>query len=136
MSCTILSYTGYRSDEILNLYESVGWRAYTRDPAALRRAFEKSLLVLAAYEGDRLVGLIRTVGDGETIVFIQDLLVHPDHQRRGVGSALVRAVLKRFQGVRQIQLTADNAPDTIAFYKSLGFLPHADFGCVGFMAQR
>lgn len=136
MAYTIHGYADYQPSEILNLYESVGWCAYTRDPSALRRSFEKSLLVLAAYEGDRLIGIIRTVGDSETIVFIQDLLVHPDHQHKGVGSALVRAVLERFPGVRQIQLTADNAPATLSFYNSCGFLPHAAFDCVGFMAQK
>ena len=38
---------------------------------------------MAAYDEDRLVGLIRVVGDGLTIVFIQDLLVYPQYQRQG-----------------------------------------------------
>jgi len=83
----IREYTVYNEKEILALYASVGWTAYTDHPDVLRKGFEKSLLTLAAYEGDQLLGLIRTVGDGETVIFIQDLLVYPEHQRRGVGSA-------------------------------------------------
>lgn len=48
------------------------------------------MLVLAAYEGEELIGIIRTVGDGATIVFIQDILVYPNKQRHGVGTALVK----------------------------------------------
>ena len=40
----------------------------------------------------------------EDLVFIQDILVAPERQRRGIGTALLRAVLERFNGVRQIEL--------------------------------
>ena len=70
----IKEYRKYCEDEILRLYASVGWTAYTDDPAALERGFRHSLLVLAAWEDGELAGLIRAVGDGATIVFIQDIL--------------------------------------------------------------
>lgn len=129
----IREYTRYDPAQILPLYESVGWTAYTKDPAALERGFAHSLLILAAYEQDRLIGILRAVGDGETIVLIQDLLVHPDHQRKGVGSALMRTTLDRFSHVRQIELMADETKDAAAFYGTLGFQRMSDVGCCGFI---
>ena len=129
----IREYTEYREEEILRLYTAVGWSAYTDNPRALEQGFRHSLLVLAAYEGDELIGLIRAVGDGSTIVFIQDLLVDPAHQRQGIATALVRAVLARYPEVRQVELVTDNTPKTIAFYKSLGFTEFSEIGCCGFM---
>lgn len=129
----IKEYLSYDEEEILALYESVGWTAYTENPAALRLGFSHSLLTLAAYEGDRLLGLIRTVGDGHTIVFIQDILVHPTAQRKGIGTALVKAVLDRFPLVRQVELTTDNTAKTLAFYRSLGFSPMEELGLSGLM---
>ena len=117
----IRAYTEYNEAEILGLYESVGWSAYTDDPAALRNGFANSLLTLAAYEEGALLGLIRVVGDGHTVIFVQDLLVRPQFQRSGIGSALLRAVLDRYADVRQIELVTDDTPGTIAFYRSLGF---------------
>ena len=73
----IIEYQTYREEEILPLYASVGWTAYTDARDALRRGFVKSLLTLAAYEEKTLVGLVRAVGDGETVVLVQDLLVFP-----------------------------------------------------------
>ncbi len=129
----IREYIGYNEPQILELYSSVGWSAYTDHPDVLRKGFEKSLLTLAAYEGDQLLGLIRTVGDGETVIFIQDLLVYPEHQRKGVGTTLVKAVLNRFSHVRQIELATDDTEKTKAFYRSCGLLPMKEIGCCGFM---
>ncbi len=129
----IKEYQTYAEDEILRLYTAVGWKAYTENPAALRQGFAHSLCILAAYEKSELLGLIRAVGDGYTVVFIQDLLVYPEKQRRGVGTALLKAMLSRYPLVRQIQLTADGTPAAAAFYKSLGFSPLTEIGCCGFM---
>ena len=115
----IREYSIYDETEILRLYQSVGWTAYTDHPEVLRKGFENSMLILAAYEGDQLLGIIRTVGDGHTIVFVQDILVFPEHQRKGIGSALLQTILSRYSHVRQIQLATDNTPKTIAFYESM-----------------
>ena len=110
----IRPYLNYNEEEILRLYTAVGWSAYTDDPKALRDGYGASLLVLAAYEGDELAGIIRVVGDGATVVFIQDILVFPERQRQGVGTALLKAVLDRYSRVRQIQLVTDDTPKTTA----------------------
>lgn len=129
----IKEYKEYQEAEIQTLYAAVGWTAYTEDLPALERGFQNSLLVLAAYEDGELIGLIRAVGDGATVVFVQDLLVAPQKQRQGVGTALLKAVLDRYSNVRQLLLTTDNTPKTIAFYKSLGFSDLSTLGCCGFM---
>ena len=129
----IREYKVYNDEEILSLYASAGWTAYTDQPEILRKGFENSLLTLAAYDGENLLGIIRTVGDGATIVLVQDILVFPEHQRKGVGSALLQAILDRYSHVRQIQLTTDKTPRTMAFYKSMGFREISEIGCCGFM---
>ena len=130
---TIREYSAYDEREILPLYESVGWTAYTDRPDVLRKGFENSLLCLAAYEGDRMIGLIRAVGDGQTVVLIQDILVYPAYQRQGVGTRLMDSMLKRFPNVRQVQLLTDDTPKTVSFYESLGFKSVDAIGCKSFM---
>lgn len=133
---TIREYAGFNEEEILRLYASVGWTAYTNDREALRSGFARSLLVLAAFEEERLLGLLRAVGDGHTVVFIQDVLVFPEEQRKGVGTALVNELLRRFPQVRQIELATDRRPENVAFYRSLGFAEYSEIGCCGFMYRR
>lgn len=118
--------------EVLALYKSVGWSMYTRDPARLERALTHSLTVLSAYEGKQLVGLIRAVGDGETILFIQDLLALPEYQRRGIGKQLIEALLARFPEVRQRVLLTDDDPKTRSFYKAAGFVESQQMGVIAF----
>ena len=132
----IREYTEYRDEEIRRLYSAVGWTAYTEDMATLRHGFERSLVTLAAYENGELLGILRAVGDGCTIVHIQDILVFPEKQRQGVGKALLQAALDRYADVRQIGLVTDNTPKTVAFYESMGFTELSEAGCRGFMRFR
>ncbi len=129
----IIPYENYNEAEILALYGAVGWVAYTRDPDSLRAGFGNSLLTLATYEDEKLIGIIRTVGDGATIVYIQDIIVHPEHQGRGVGSALIAEILERFRSVRQIVLLTDDTEKTVSFYRKIGLKPAGDYGCRAFM---
>ena len=129
----IKEYKNYKEAEIRRLYTAVGWTAYTENMAVLEQGYKNSLLVLAAYDNDELLGIIRVVGDGFTIVFVQDILVFPSRQRKGVGTALLKAVLDKYRDVRQIELTTDNTAKTVAFYKSLGFSEFSEIGCCGFM---
>lgn len=129
----IKEYKEYKEDEIKRLYTEVGWSAYTENMQTLEQGYKNSLLVLAAYQNEELLGIIRVVGDGFTIVFVQDILVFPQKQRQGVGTALLKAVLAKYPDVRQIELVTDNTPKTVAFYKSLGFYEFSEIGCCGFM---
>lgn len=118
--------------DALALYQAVGWNMYTRDPKKLERAIAQSLSVLGAYDGDQLVGLIRAVGDGETILFIQDLLVLPSYQRQGIGRQLVNALVDQFPQVRQRVLLIDDQPQTRAFYENIGFVQSSKVGVIAF----
>lgn len=129
---TIRPYETYRETEILSLYGGVGWTNYTQRPDMLREAFAHSLLTLGAYDGEKLTGIVRAVGDGRSVVLVQDLLVDPAYQRRGVGKALLRAVTERFSDVYQLQLLTDNTPEHKAFYESLGFRDLAELGCAAY----
>ena len=133
MEITIKEYTKYDSDEILNLYNSVGWCSYTNRPKMLEHAFEHSLKFLGAHDGNKLVGLVRAVGDGYSVLFIQDILVLPEYQRKGIGTKLLKSMLNLYPDVYQTQLVTDNTEKTIAFYKSCGFLPYSEIRCEGFI---
>lgn len=107
--------------ELLDLYNSVGWYAYTTEPETLKRAIEQSLVVHTLWDHKKLIALIRAVGDGETILYIQDLLVHPEYQRRGYGKTLLETVVADYPHVRQKVLLTDDSTKTQAFYNATGF---------------
>lgn len=108
------------ADDLRALYDAVGWSAYTRDMTALEAALRGSAYVLTCREDGRLVGLLRCVSDDATIAYLQDVLVEPDFQRRGIGRALCERALERYAHCRQFVLITDDRPEQTAFYESLG----------------
>ncbi|MFT3944730.1 MAG: GNAT family N-acetyltransferase [Ancrocorticia sp.] len=112
--------------ELVALYNSVGWTAYSKDPARLAAAVRASLAVVVARDGGEVVGLARVVGDGLTIAYVQDILVAPTHRRRGIGRELFTRVLEPFADVRQKVLMTDGEPAQRAFYKAMGFIEVRD----------
>ncbi|TXR51666.1 GNAT family N-acetyltransferase [Quadrisphaera setariae] len=124
-----LTLVGTGLAEVVALYRAVGWSAYADDPALLSAALTGSARVVVARRGEQLAGLARVISDGASIAYLQDLLVHPDHQRCGVGTALVREALRPFAGVRQQVLLTDDEPGQRAFYASLGFTQVGEEPC-------
>lgn len=104
----IKEYGSFDKEEILHLYASVGWTNYTDNPDMLEQACKNSLLILGAFEDNKLIGVIRVVGDGASVVYIQDILVLPEYQRQGIGTQLLRTVMKLFSSVYQMVLMTDN----------------------------
>jgi ribosomal protein S18 acetylase RimI-like enzyme len=106
---------------ILAVYESVEWAAYTNDEGKLKRGLKNSHRVWGAYDDDDLIGILRTISDGETIVYLQDILVRPDRQRLGIGTQLMLKFLTEYEDFRQKVLLTDNTEAQRSFYESMGF---------------
>ena len=136
MDFTVKEYSTYNDEEILNLYRSVGWVNYVNQPEMLKNAYANSLKVFGAYENEKLLGMIRVVGDGYSIIFIQDIIVLPEYQRQGIGTALLKRVLDTYEHVYQKTLLTDNTERTIQFYKSLGFQMDTEIECRAFTKMR
>ena len=133
MNIVIRDYSDFEMKQILQLYNSVGWVNYTNNPSMLEAAITHSLRILAALIEDRLVGLIRVVGDGYSVIYIQDIIVSPEFQRNGIGKLLVQEIDALYPHVYQKVLLTDNQPRSIRFYESCGFSLSDDFQCVAFV---
>lgn len=107
--------------EIFKLYKDAGWTSYTDNMPKLMKAIENSLMVVAAFNKDEMIGLIRLVGDGETIIYIQDILVMNSYKRMKIGTGLMNIVLKEYNDVRQKVLLAEDTEINRKFYESFGF---------------
>lgn len=132
----IKEYQTYNEQEIIDLYQNVGWTNYTSCPEMLEEAYKNSLCILGAFEKEKLVGVVRVVGDGISIVFVQDILVLPEYQRQGVGSALMRAVLEKYASVYQVELLTDSTEKSKAFYSSVGLVPVSELGCSAYIRMN
>ena len=118
-------------NDVLHLYQAVGWTNYTNQPQMLEQALSHSLAIYLALDGDAVVGLVRLVGDGFSSIFVQDLIVLPSYQRQGIGSALMRKALEDYKDAYQVQLVTEQTEKTLGFYRSLGFETLSTYDCTG-----
>lgn len=122
-------------EAVTPLYQAVGWTAYVNDPIGLERALANSTFVVAAWEAARLVGLARAISDEASVWFLQDLLVHPDRQNGGIGSALLARCVARFSDVRRGVLLTDRE-GAGGFYDRNGWKAVDDLGVRALIKQR
>ena len=118
-------------EDVLHLYQAVGWTNYTNQPQMLEQALSHSLVIYLELDVDAVVGLIRLVGDGFSSVFVQDLIVLPTYQRQGIGSALMKQALGDFKGAYQVQLVTEQTEKNVRFYRSIGFETLSTYNCIG-----
>ena len=118
-------------EDVLHLYQAVGWTNYTNQPQMLEQALPHSLAVYLAFDGEKIVGLIRLVGDGFSSVFVQDLIVLPTYQRQGIGSALMKEALEDYKDAYQVQLVTEQTEKNVGFYRSMGFETLSTYDCTG-----
>ena len=118
-------------NDVLHLYQAVGWTNYTHQPQMLEQALSHSLAIYMALDGDAVVGLVRLVGDGFSSVFVQDLIVLPSYQRQGIGSNLMKEALADYKDAYQIQLATEQTEKNLGFYRYLGFETLSTYDCTG-----
>ena len=118
-------------EDVLHLYQAVGWTNYTHQPEMLEQALSHSLAIYVVLDGDAVVDLIRLVGDGFSSVFVQDLIVLLSYQRQGIGSALMKEALEDYKEVYQVQLATEQTEKNVGFYRSMGFETLSTYDCTG-----
>ena len=118
-------------EDVLHLYQAVGWTNYTHQPEMLEQALSHSLAIYVALDDDTVVGLIRLIGDGFSSVFVQDLIVLPSYQCQGIGSALMKEALEAYKDAYQVQLVTEQTEKTLGFYRSMGFEILSTYNCIG-----
>lgn len=87
-------------DEYLYLRGQVGWVTLSDRQAQL--AIDNCLYnIKAVDENGYLLGMGRIVGDGAVICYIQDLVVIPEAQGKGVGSMIINSLIDYVKGIKE-----------------------------------
>ena len=118
-------------EDVLHLYQAVGWTNYTHQLEMLEQALSHSLVIYVALDGDAVVGLLRLLGDGFSVVLVQDLIVLPSYQRQGIGSALMKEALEDYKDTYQVQLVTEETEKNLGFYRFMGFEILSTYDCTG-----
>lgn len=121
---TIVKKNTITIEEYLGIRARVGWIRLQEKQADT--ALKNSLLTVGIYDGENLVGMGRLVGDGAVICYVQDLIVIPEYQHKGVGSEILDALIEYVEELRmagtQMMLCLMCAKGRESFYEKHGFV--------------
>jgi GNAT superfamily N-acetyltransferase len=111
-------------DQVLELYRdsTLGERRPIDDREIAAAMLRHANLVVTAWDGDRLVGLSRTLTDFLYVGYLSDLAVALDCQRLGIGTQLIVKTRERMGPRSMLVLLA--APKAVDYYPKVGFTRH------------
>lgn len=109
----------FDNKSVVDLFSSVGWVS-AQYPTRLYKALMHSSTVITAWDGDRLVGLVRVLDDSELVAYMYYALVHPDYHRQGIAGTMVEMVKEKYKDYLYIELMPEERKNA-AFYEKHGF---------------
>ena len=82
--------------------------------------FQKGIILKKTDEKGRIIGSVRAYQDGEK-VYIGKLMVHPEMQRKGIGTELLLDIENEFSNCRYELFTSTRSVGNIRLYERLGY---------------
>lgn len=125
MEITYKDTKTFTQTQLYELFSSVNWLSANYSER-LVAAMKNSSTVFSAWDGDKLVGLINALDDGTLTAYIHYLLIHPDYQGKGVGSALVTKMKEKYASYLYLLLVTEKE-SVKPFYERLGFTSENTF---------
>lgn len=74
----------------------------------------------AAWDGDRLVGLVRLLDDSEMVAYMHYVLVHPAYHGQGIAGRMIEMVKEKYKDYLYIEIMPEESKNA-AFYQRVGF---------------
>lgn len=117
-------------EEHAALAAAVGWQSHFDDH--LRAASLAASIAGVVYVDDKAgtVGMARAVGDGLQYAYVQDVIVHPEHDGEGIASALVGRLVELLRPAPGAELFIGlfASDEAVGVYESLGFAREGALG--------
>ena len=98
---------------------TLGERRPVHRPDIFAGMLENANLTVTAWDGERLVGIARTLTDFTYVAYLADLAVRVSHQKQGIGKGLMRQTQKHGGAKTTLLLLA--APAAEKYYPHVGF---------------
>ena len=120
----MITYTEHASidpEQAIDLYtrSTLGERRPINNIETFRAMLANANLTISAWDGDKLVGISRSLTDFSYVAYLADLAVNEQYQRQGIGKRLIEETKSRLESNCMVVLLA--APKANTYYEHLGF---------------
>jgi len=109
--------------QIMQLYLSNGWinAADNETEALIRKIVRHTFCFAVARESGNIIGMGRSISDGVSDSYIQDVTVLPEYRKHGIGGRIIGFLVDYMhaQGISWIGLISE--PGYESFYQKQGF---------------
>jgi predicted N-acetyltransferase YhbS len=109
------------AEQAIDLYKrsTLGERRPIDNHDTFEAMLKNANLTITAWDGDKLVGISRTLTDFAYVAYLADLAVDEQYQRTGIGKRLISETQLRLEPNCMIVLLA--APKANEYYEHIGF---------------
>jgi ribosomal protein S18 acetylase RimI-like enzyme len=118
MNITYQTSSTPTTEAIIEVYNSSGINRPTHDADRIARMYAGSNLIVSAWDGDKLVGVARSVTDFCYCCYLSDLAVRKEYQHLGIGKELVRLTKETIGDESMLLLLS--APSAMEYYPKIG----------------
>ncbi len=104
-------------EQVIALYREAGWIAPDAGTEFVPAMLKNSFLIAAAYDGGRLVGMMRALSDGVSDAYILDLIVTREYRKHGLGRQILDTLTGALKSRGIDWIVCIGAPGTETFYQ-------------------
>lgn len=107
--------------EYNKLRETAGWGAL--DSVSVEKALPNSLYSITATLNNEVIAFARVVGDGFLCFYIQEIIVHPSHQGKGIASQFMKFIFNYLKNnaTNRSYIAVFSGKNLERFYEQYGF---------------
>lgn len=118
---TFTEHASISPEQAIDLYtrSTLGERRPIDSVETFAAMLANANLIISAWDGEKLIGISRSLTDFAYVTYLADLAVDEHYQRQGIGKQLIEETKERLKPSCMIVLLA--APKANAYYEHLGF---------------
>jgi len=115
-------------EEFNLLYDSVGWGAYNEK--TLKKALDNTFYSISVYDTEKIIGYGRLIGDTICFIYVHDVMVIPEYQRKGIGTIIMQNLLEKINEIKKenpdLRVYLGASKNREKFYEKFGFIKRID----------
>ena len=115
-------------EEFQLLYDLVGWGAYNEKIS--KKALDNTFYSVSVYDEEKIIGYGRLIGDTICFIYVHDVMVIPEYQRKGIGSMIMQNLLEKINEIKKenpdLRVYLGASKNREKFYEKFGFIKRID----------